>query len=66
MLRAESTVDVKVGIIGCGRVASRFPYEASVVNGIKVVAAYDIEPNALTKISQENESIVAYNNLDVF
>lgn len=43
MLRAESTVDVKVGIIGCGRVASRFPYEASVVNGIKVVAAYDIE-----------------------
>lgn len=40
-LRAESTVDVKVGIIGCGRVANRFPDEASVVSGIEVCAAYD-------------------------
>jgi len=42
-LRAESTVDVKVGIIGCGRVANRFPGEASVVSGIDVCAAYDID-----------------------
>jgi len=42
-LRAESTVDVKVGIIGCGRVANRFPDEASVVSGIDVCAAYDID-----------------------
>lgn len=43
MLRAETTTDVKVGIIGCGRVANRFPLEADVVNGIKVIAAYDID-----------------------
>lgn len=42
-LRAESTVDVKVGIIGCGRVANRFPDEASVVSGIDVCAAYDVD-----------------------
>lgn len=42
MLRAEITTDVRVGIIGCGRVASRFPAEADVVNGLKIVAAYDI------------------------
>ena len=42
-LRAETTKNVRVGIIGCGRVASRFPSEASVVNGIEVTAAFDIE-----------------------
>ena len=41
-LRAETTTEVKVGIIGCGRVAKRFPAEAEVVSGLKVVAAYDI------------------------
>lgn len=42
-LRAEKTVNVKVGIIGCGRVANRFPSESEVVSGIKIVAAYDID-----------------------
>ena len=42
MLRNESQDIVKVGIIGCGRVAERFPSEASVVSGVEVVAAYDI------------------------
>lgn len=42
-LRAETTVDIKVGIIGCGRVAKRFPDEASVVSGIEICAAYDID-----------------------
>lgn len=41
MLRAETTTDVRVGIIGCGRVAKRFPAEANVVNGVKIVATYD-------------------------
>lgn len=42
-LRAESTIDVKVGIIGCGRVANRMPAEASVVSGVDVCAAYDMD-----------------------
>lgn len=41
-LRAESTEDVRIGIIGCGRVANRFPHEASVVNGIIISGAFDI------------------------
>lgn len=44
-LRAESTTDVKVGIIGCGRVANRFPDEANVVSGIDVCASYDTDYN---------------------
>lgn len=46
MLRAETTTEVKVGIIGCGRVAKRFPKEADVVNGVNVVATYDIKKEA--------------------
>ena len=47
MLRAETTTNVRVGVIGCGRVANRFPLEAKVVNGVKVVAAYDQSVKAL-------------------
>lgn len=46
MLRAETTTDVRVGIIGCGRVAKRFPAEAEVVNGVNIVAVYDIDQSA--------------------
>lgn len=46
MLRAENMQEVKLGIIGCGRVAKRFPTEASVVSGVNVVACYDIDNKA--------------------
>lgn len=42
-LRAETTPKIRVGIIGCGRVASRFPVEAEVVSGVSVVGAYDVK-----------------------
>lgn len=51
MLRAEITTNVRVGIIGCGRVAKRFPIEANVVNGLKVVATYDIDNAASESIA---------------
>ena len=47
MLRAESTTDVKVGIVGCGRVANRFPAEADVVNGIAITACFDTDADAM-------------------
>lgn len=62
-LRAESTETVRVGIIGCGRVAKRFPSEASVVNGIEIVGAYDIDFNSALKLSMDNENIKPYDNL---
>ena len=43
MLRAEMSKDVKLGIIGCGRVARRFPSEADCVSGVKVVATFDTQ-----------------------
>lgn len=62
-LRAESTETVRVGIIGCGRVAKRFPSEASVVNGIEIVGVYDIDFNSALKLSMDNENIKPYDNL---
>lgn len=61
-LRAESTESVRVGIIGCGRVASRFPSEASVVNGIDIVGVYDTDSNAAIGLSNENGNIKIYPN----
>lgn len=66
MLREESTTDVRVGIVGCGRVARRFPAEAHVVNGVKVVAAYDINLNASKSLVLESEYIMAYTDLHDF
>jgi len=51
MLRAETTTDVRVGIIGCGRVANRFPAEAGVVNGLKIVATYDVDGAAAESLA---------------
>lgn len=66
MLREESTTDVKVGIIGCGRVARRFPSEADVVSGVKVVAAYDINNDASKALAKLSDDITAYTNLQNF
>ncbi|MDE5704384.1 MAG: Gfo/Idh/MocA family oxidoreductase, partial [Bacteroidales bacterium] len=55
-LRSKIFADIRIGIIGCGRVASRFPTEASVVNGANIVGAYDISP-AISSTYVENHGI---------
>lgn len=66
MLRAESTKNVRVGIIGCGRVANRFPLEADVVSGVEIVAAYDINIDAAHAITTKFDHITAFPVLDDF
>lgn len=63
-LRAETTEDVRVGLVGCGRVALRFPAEAAVVNGITIVGAYDISENAVEHLIEQNRSIARYIDLE--
>lgn len=43
MLREESQEIVKVGIVGCGRIARRFPSEANIVSGVVISAVYDCD-----------------------
>ena len=57
MLRAETTTDIHVGIIGCGRVAKRFPLEADVVNGVKIVAIYDKNQTKAESLASEIENV---------
>lgn len=52
-LRAESTTAVRLSVIGCGRVASRFPAEAAVVSGIQIIGAYDIDNKIANNFSEE-------------
>lgn len=65
MLRAETTTDVKVGVIGCGRVANRFPLEAGVVNGIDITACYDINPDAMNDFARTFEGVKACATVDM-
>lgn len=62
-LRAESMQNVRIGIIGCGRVANRFPKEASVVSGIQVCGAHDIDIDAAIRISDANGCMKVYTDL---
>lgn len=66
MLRNESAEIVRMGIIGCGRVAMRFPAEADVVSGVKVVAAYDMNPQATMSLVKLAEDAKACDNLQDF
>ena len=66
MLRAESTKNVRVGIIGCGRVANRFPLEADVVSGVEIVAAYDTNIDAAHALSTRFNQVVVFTNLEDF
>lgn len=64
MLRAETTTDVRVGIIGCGRVARRFPSEANVVNGLRIVATYDINYTASETVASYVEGAKVCNSVE--
>lgn len=56
-LRAETTDTVHLGIVGCGRVASRFPAEAAVVNGIEIAALYDVDTEVAFRLSKAFDDI---------
>jgi len=62
MLRDSSQEVVNVGIVGCGRVAQRFPSEASVVSGVNVCAAFDVDPNATKVFLSEFDAIKSRSN----
>lgn len=64
MLRDESTTDVRVGIIGCGRVAKRFPAEADIVSGVAVTGTYDKDYAAALNLAKDIPGAVAYTDLD--
>ena len=66
MLREESQISVKIGMIGLGRIAKRFITESEYVNGLKIENVYDINKTKAVNFSIEyNIPNVSY-NLDSF
>lgn len=59
MLRGEQQQVVRVGILGCGRIAQRFVPEASFVSGVQIVGAYDID-NKVGETFTQNHQLPTY------
>lgn len=66
MLREESQVLFRVGVIGSGRIAKRFVPEAKVVNGVDVVAVLNPDKQESEAFKQEFGLASAYSNFDTF
>lgn len=66
MLREKSQIEIRMGVIGCGRVAGRFPSEADVVSSVKVCAAYDLDQEVARDYTQKFRGIEAYAKLTPF
>lgn len=64
LLRNDTQKNIKIGIIGCGRVASRFPSEANVVSGVDVVAAYDLIKNNAQEFSKRFDNIQFFEHIE--
>ena len=54
MLREEQDDEVKIGIVGCGRIARRFPKEAAVVSAVTITSVYDIDRNLAEQLATAN------------
>lgn len=54
MLRKDMQEDIKIGIVGAGRIAERFVPESEVVNYVKVTGVYDIDHNKAQSFSDRH------------
>lgn len=53
MLREQSQEEIKIGVVGCGRIAKRFIPETGAVSAVKVESLYDIVHNHATEMTTE-------------
>ena len=54
MLREAQDDEIKIGIVGAGRIARRFPAEAAVVSSVTISSVFDIERSHAEKLSLDN------------
>lgn len=63
-LRNNSRQNIKVGIIGCGRIAVRFVPESSFVSGIVITGAYDSDHNRKKQFVEEKKLETAFESYE--
>ena len=51
MLRAESEIIIRIGVVGCGRIGTRFVSEVSKVDAAQISGLYDIDESAARNLS---------------
>lgn len=66
MLREESQISVKIGMIGLGRIAKRFITESEFVSGLEIASVYDINTTQSIKFSEEYNIPHVYYDLTSF
>ena len=64
MLRGEQQQVVHIGIVGCGRIAQRFVPEASFVNGVQIVGAFDIDGKVGEAFTQNHQLTTCYTSYE--
>lgn len=57
MLRAESEIIINIGVVGCGRIATRFLGEVSKVDAAHISGLYDINREAAEGLTNNKELI---------
>ena len=55
MLREEMQQYVKIGIVGAGRIAKRFPKEATFVDAVTITDVYDIMHDHAESLAKDND-----------
>lgn len=51
LLRSRCEQVIRIGVVGCGRIAQRFVTESEVVNRVQIQAYYDINPQAASQLA---------------
>lgn len=66
MLRESELGYCHIGIIGAGRIASRFVQESKVVNGVKVTDVFDVDYDCAQQFAKEFQIRAHYKSIDSF
>ena len=66
MLREETTPHIRLGVIGCGRIAKRFVPETEVVNGVKVVSVLNPHEHKAEEFRKQFQLESAHTDFDEF
>ena len=64
MLREDLQDDIRIGIIGCGRIAQRFVPETSFVSYAKVEGVYDIDESVSFRFAEKHGIVNVYKSLN--
>lgn len=62
-LREESSQEIQLGIIGAGRIATRFASEIAHVSGVNLSAVYDTTPQNARQISERSPQCKSCSNI---